>query len=68
MLFGDRELYYLLAEHDPDFSRLFKVQADFDDIDRSRSADNDLAYARLIASIVKRARAEAGRCRRRRAR
>ncbi len=52
VLFGDRELYYLLAAHDPDFRGLFKVQADFDDtIDRS--AENDRAYARVIASIVK---------------
>ncbi|MEO8651396.1 MAG: ATP-binding protein [Hyphomicrobiaceae bacterium] len=51
VLLGDRELYYLLAANDPDFSRFFKVQADFDDsIDRS--IENDRAYARLIASIV----------------
>jgi lon-related putative ATP-dependent protease len=53
ILFGDRELYYLLAAHDPDFSRLFKVQADFDDT-IVRSKENDAAYARLIASMVKR--------------
>jgi lon-related putative ATP-dependent protease len=52
VLFGDRELYYLLAAADPDFWRLFKVQADFDD-SIARSSENDRAYARLIASIVK---------------
>ncbi len=52
VLFGDRELYYMLSAADPDFSRLFKVQADFDD-SIARSAENDHAYARLIASIVK---------------
>jgi lon-related putative ATP-dependent protease len=52
VLFGDRELYYLLAAYDPDFSRLFKVQADFDDTIK-RSSENDNAYARLIASVVK---------------
>jgi lon-related putative ATP-dependent protease len=52
VLTGDRELYYLLAAHDPDFSRLFKVQADFDDT-IARSVENDQGYARLIASIVK---------------
>jgi lon-related putative ATP-dependent protease len=52
VLFGDRELYYLLAAHDPDFSRLFKVQADFDET-INRSSENDNAYARLIASVVK---------------
>ncbi|HJU32148.1 MAG TPA: ATP-binding protein [Hyphomicrobiaceae bacterium] len=52
VLFGDRELYYLLSAADPDFWRLFKVQADFDD-SIARSSDNDRAYARLVASIVK---------------
>jgi len=52
VLFGDRELYYMLAALDPDFGRLFKVQADFDD-SIVRSSENDLAYAKLIASIVK---------------
>lgn len=51
IVFGDRELYYLLADADPDFLRLFKVQADFDDsIERTDS--NDLAFAKLIASVV----------------
>ena len=52
VLVGDRELYYMLAAHDPDFAGLFKVQADFDDT-IARSAENDHAYARVIASIVK---------------
>jgi lon-related putative ATP-dependent protease len=52
VLFGDRELYYTLSALDPDFWRLFKVQADFDD-SIARSTENDLSYARLIASIVK---------------
>jgi len=53
VLFGDRELYYLLAAYDPDFRGLFKVQADFDDT-IERSEENNLAYARVIASIVAR--------------
>jgi lon-related putative ATP-dependent protease len=52
VLFGDRELYYLLAAHDPDFPRFFKVQADFDDT-IARSSENDNAYGRLLASVVK---------------
>jgi lon-related putative ATP-dependent protease len=52
VLLGDRELYYLLSAYDPDFPRLFKVQADFDDT-IARSAENDQSYARVIASIVK---------------
>jgi predicted ATP-dependent protease len=51
ILFGDRELYYMLSQDDPDFLGLFKVQADFDDT-IERSDDNDRAYARVIASIV----------------
>ncbi len=52
VLLGDRELYYLLAAYDPDFPGLFKVQADFDDTIQ-RSDENNGAYARVIASIVK---------------
>jgi lon-related putative ATP-dependent protease len=53
VLVGDRQLYYMLAQLDPDFPGLFKVQADFDD-SIERSAENDRAYARLIASITRR--------------
>ncbi|MCL4767573.1 MAG: Lon protease family protein [Hyphomicrobiaceae bacterium] len=51
VLFGERELYYMLAAYDPDFRGLFKVQADFDDT-IARSEENNLAYARVIASIT----------------
>lgn len=51
ILFGDRQLYYMLAANDPDFDRLFKVQADFDDT-IARNDENHEAYARLITSIV----------------
>ncbi|MEE8535798.1 MAG: Lon-insertion domain-containing protein, partial [Kiloniellales bacterium] len=48
---GERTIYYLLAQHDPEFSRLFKVAADFDErIPRNEA--NDLLYARLIKSLV----------------
>lgn len=51
-LFGDRQLYYLLSQHEPDFQRLFKIQADFDEtIDRTEQNHGD--YARLIASITR---------------
>ena len=52
ILFGDRQLYYLLSAADPDFARLFKVQADFDET-INRTSENAKEYARLIASIVK---------------
>ncbi len=53
VVFGDRLLYYLLADHDPEFSELFKVCADFED-EVPRSADNHLLYARLIATLARR--------------
>ncbi len=53
VLFGDRQLYYLLAAYDEDFNGLFKVEADFDDT-IPRSDENAADYARLIASIAKR--------------
>ena len=52
ILFGDHQLYYRLSSADPEFEHFFKVQADFDNtIDRTD--ENNLAYAGLIASIVK---------------
>ena len=53
VLLGDRLLYYLLCEFDPDFSELFKVAADFED-SVERSADNERLYAQLIATLVRR--------------
>jgi lon-related putative ATP-dependent protease len=51
VLFGDRQLYYLLLAADPEFQQLFKVQADFDDT-IERTAENTVAYSRLVAAIV----------------
>ncbi len=53
ILLGNRMLYYLLAEYDPEFGELFKVAADFED-EVERSADNDLLYARLIGTLARR--------------
>jgi predicted ATP-dependent protease len=51
ILIGNRDLYQRLTDEDPDFARLFKVQADFHDaVVRSKETDKD--YARLIASVV----------------
>ncbi len=52
IMIGEREIYYTLAQNDPDFLGLFKVQADFDDA-IVRNDDTDTAYARIIASIVR---------------
>jgi lon-related putative ATP-dependent protease len=53
ILLGERRIYYLLAQADPDFLDLFKVAADFDD-EFVRDTKTVQQYAHLIASIVKR--------------
>jgi lon-related putative ATP-dependent protease len=53
ILMGDRMLYYLLAQADPDFNELFKVQADFDD-EFVLDDETSQLFARLIATIVQR--------------
>lgn len=53
VLIGERLLYYLLNEYDPDFSELFKVEADFED-QMPRTPENDQLYARLIATMARR--------------
>jgi lon-related putative ATP-dependent protease len=53
ILIGERLLYYLLYQLDPDFSELFKVEADFNE-DISRTPENNLLYARLVATMVRR--------------
>ena len=52
VLLGDRMLYYLLHEYDPDFAELFKVEADFEE-HIERSDTNHLVYARLIATLAR---------------
>ena len=52
VLLGDRLLYYLLCEYDPDFGELFKVAADFEE-SMERDADADLLYARLVATLAR---------------
>lgn len=52
LLLGDRMLYYLLAEYDPEFVELFKVVADFED-EVVRNEGNDLMYARLLGTQVR---------------
>jgi lon-related putative ATP-dependent protease len=54
-LLGDRLLYYLLCELDPDFGELFKVAADFNE-EMDRTPENQLLYARLIATQARRER------------
>lgn len=51
VLCGERQFYYLLSEHDPEFLELFKVQADLDD-ELPWGDDSLDAYARLIATLA----------------
>lgn len=53
VLTGDRMLYYLLVEYDPEFNRLFKVIADFSE-DIERNKENTVLYAQLVASLARR--------------
>ena len=50
VLIGGRRLYYLLKEYDPEFALLFKVAADFSE-EFPREEDNELLFARLIATL-----------------
>jgi len=51
ILFGDRLIYYILSQYDPEFQDLFKVAADFDDsVTRSNAEDE---YVRLLATIAR---------------
>ena len=53
VLIGERMLYYLLYQADPDFGELFKVEADFNE-EMARTPENNRLYARLIATIARR--------------
>ncbi|HET6528596.1 MAG TPA: ATP-binding protein [Balneolaceae bacterium] len=51
VLLGERMLYYLLCDVDPEFGTLFKVEADFkDEIDRNDK--NQGLYAQLLAGLI----------------
>ncbi len=52
VLIGDREAYYLLGNHDPDFEDLFKIAADFED-ELARDRDSEAAFARLVGTLAR---------------
>ncbi|MBP6469440.1 MAG: AAA family ATPase [Chloroflexi bacterium] len=52
VLMGDRELYYLLHQYDPDFAELFKVAADFED-EMVRDDASNHSYAQLIGTLAR---------------
>jgi lon-related putative ATP-dependent protease len=53
VLVGDRVVYYLLAELDPDFLELFKVQVDFED-EVARTPEAEARYAQLLGTVAAR--------------
>ena len=52
VLIGERILYYLLKEYDPEFEELFKVGADFES-DVARNEPNTRSYARFLGGLVR---------------
>jgi lon-related putative ATP-dependent protease len=52
VLIGERLLYYLLSDYDPDFQELFKVAADFES-DVPRDGGNTRLYAQLVATLAR---------------
>lgn len=52
VMLGERLIYYLMYENDPDFGELFKVAADFED-QMDRSDNSNLAYAQLIGTLAR---------------
>ena len=54
VLLGERLLYYLLCEHDPEFPELFKVQVDLED-ELPRSEANLSLYAHMVATLAREA-------------
>lgn len=53
VLIGDRMIYYLLCQHDPEFGELFKVAADFED-DVLRTDETTSQFARMLATLIAR--------------
>ncbi len=49
VLIGDRQLYYLLSAHDPEFPDLFKIAADIED-EVPRRKDTALQLAEIIST------------------
>jgi len=52
VLIGERLLYYMLCELDPEFKSLFKVEADFED-EIDRDSNNHEQYVQLLAGLIK---------------
>ncbi|MBC7173538.1 MAG: AAA family ATPase, partial [Polyangiaceae bacterium] len=53
VLVGERWLYYMLRDSDPELDEHFKILADFED-DTERSEANVLTYARRLGAVIAR--------------
>ena len=53
VLVGDRFIYYILEQYDPEFSTLFKVAADMSE-DVPRSPESTELFARMIKTLLER--------------
>jgi len=53
VLLGERYLYYLLSQADPEFPELFKVAADFEE-EIERTGEGEQLYARLLGTFARR--------------
>ena len=56
ILVGDRMMYYMLKQYDPEFSQLFKVQADCSE-EINRTEESCLHYSQLIGQLQSDAKA-----------
>ncbi len=52
VLLGDRMIYYLLSQHDPEFNELFKVEVDFEE-SMARTPENMKMFSRLLAKLIR---------------
>ncbi|MGA8053600.1 MAG: ATP-binding protein [Burkholderiales bacterium] len=53
VMFGERYVYYLLCAYDPDFRKLFRIAADFED-EFDRTPETTRLYAELLATVARR--------------
>ncbi|OLQ74078.1 hypothetical protein BIT28_19535 [Photobacterium proteolyticum] len=56
ILIGDRMMYYMLKQYDPEFSQLFKVQADCSE-EINRTEESCLLFSQLIGQLQSDAKA-----------
>lgn len=52
VVIGNRYIYYLLQQYDPEFASLFKVAADMSE-DVSRNRETTVLFARLVRTLLK---------------